>query len=139
VEIAVNKGVNIIREEKQMNAFAKKFRQIRVEQEITLREISKETGKSIAYLSDVEHGRRMPPSADVVKGIEKALGIKDRMLQQLANSVREAPKDFTNLMRNNPAVATLAHSLMRIENELEESQVQDLISKMQATIDSKED
>ena len=121
-----------------MNAFAKKFRQIRVDQEITLREISSETGKSIAYLSDVEHGRRMPPSDEIVTSIEKVFGITDGGLLKLAKSVKEAPKDFTYLMRNNPAVANLAQSLMRIDNELDEDEVQQIINEMQNTLSKRE-
>jgi transcriptional regulator with XRE-family HTH domain len=120
-----------------MNAFAKKFRQLRVDLEITLREISEATNKSIAYLSDVEHGRRMPPNDEVVGIIEKMLGVTNGELKGLARCVKEAPKNFTYLMRNNPGVASLAQSLMRIENELSEDEVQEIIKKMQETIDEK--
>lgn len=121
-----------------MNAFAKKFSQLCIDKNVTLRKISDETGKSIGYLSDVKYGRRIPPSDDVVKIIEKIFGIEDGSLRRLAKFVREAPKEFTYLMKTQPAVENIALTLLRAENEMTEEELHKKLLKVQEIFDNKE-
>ncbi|MBA3632761.1 MAG: hypothetical protein H0W58_08145 [Acidobacteria bacterium] len=122
-----------------MNAFAKKFNQLCIENDVTLRKISAETGKKIGYLSDVKYGRRIPPTDDVVQIIERIFGITDGSLCRLAKFVREAPKEFSYLMKTQPTFENIALTLLRAENELSEEELKRKLQKVQEIFESKEE
>lgn len=114
-----------------MNAFAKRFNQLCVDNNITLRRISERTGKTIGYLSDVKYGRRIPPSEEIVKIFEEIFNIQDGSLCKLASLVREAPKEFSQLMKSKPAIENFALTLLRAEDEMSEEELQRKILKAQ--------
>lgn len=69
--------------------FAQIFRHERTNKKLRLRDISENVGKSIGYLSDIEHGRRLPPSLDIVAKMESCLSVFDGRLVALANKERK--------------------------------------------------
>jgi transcriptional regulator with XRE-family HTH domain len=122
-----------------VNAFAKRFNQLCIDNKITLRQISAETGKTIGYLSDVKYGRRIPPTDDVVKIIERMFGISDGSLSKLAKFVREAPKEFSYLMKTQPTFENLALTLLRAESELDEEELKKKLLKVQEIFEHREE
>lgn len=121
-----------------MNAFAKRFTQLCKEKNVTLRQISERTGKTIKYLSDVKFGRRIPPADDTVKIMEDMFDIKNGSLSRLAKFVREAPKEFSQLMKSKPAVENFALTLLRAEDELTEDELQRKLAKAQKAFEEDE-
>ncbi len=83
----------------------------------TLRELAEATGKSIGYMSDVEQGRKLPPSPAVVTKIEKELGIQDGRLMKLAEEVRSLrPTELMKMITNSsPAMTQIVGELMRAD------------------------
>lgn len=78
-----------------MSKFGKEFRSERIARRYTLKAVSDYVGKSISYLSDVEHGRKGIPDSNTIKLIEDFLGITDRKLSTLADLLRkEIPTDL---------------------------------------------
>ena len=64
--------------------FATEFRRLRTLKDVTLRELSEATGElSISYLSDVEHGQRLPPHHTYVAQIEQRLGVPSGSLESI--------------------------------------------------------
>lgn len=110
-----------------MNKFGKAFRKERIEREITLRKISERAGKSISYLSDVEHGRRGVPDLNTVALIEEALGINDGHLVKLASQLqRSVPLEVLQEVQTRPQVSDF---LMRISDaELSEDDLTEMLN-----------
>lgn len=121
-----------------MNAFAKKFNQLCIDHNITLRRVSTETGKTIAYLSDIKYGRRIPPPEDTVKIIEKLFGIEDGSLLRLAKFVRETPKEFSYLIKTRPTFESVAMTLLRAESEMTEDELNEKLLQVQQIFEDKE-
>lgn len=118
-----------------MNQFAKRFRDIRIANRATLRQIAASVGKTIGYLSDIEHGRRNPPDDETVGKIEKALGVKGDELRNIARQMRELPADFTSRIKISPMMADWAKVLMRAEENLTHQELQKIFEKTQKLID----
>lgn len=98
-----------------MSKFGKAFRKERIEREMTLRKISEQVGKSISYLSDVEHGRRGVPDLKTVALIEAALGVNDGHLLKLASQLqRSVPAQVLEEVQTRPQ---LSNFLMRVNTE----------------------
>lgn len=75
-----------------METFGEVLKKARVAKEATLREVGDYIGKSIGYISDIEHDRRRPPNLEYVSKIEDFLEIEDGCLVNLARKIR---KKFT--------------------------------------------
>ena len=73
-----------------MKTFGRLFREVRLSKRFTLKDVAIGVKKSIAYLSDVEHGRKSAPSLELSAEIERVLGITDGHL--CAASARERNK-----------------------------------------------
>ena len=76
-------------EEKFMAIFGKAFRNARTDKKLTLREVGEYIKKSIGYLADIEHGRKLPPDLETVSKIEDLLEIRDGSLIHLAREERK--------------------------------------------------
>jgi transcriptional regulator with XRE-family HTH domain len=97
-----------------MEDFGDAFRKAKAAKRATLRELSKFTGKSIGYLSDVLHKRKGPPDLEAVAKMEQCLGIKDSHLLIIAKQQRFArPGDLMRRVNSRPK---LREALLRIEN-----------------------
>ena len=98
-----------------MNKFGKEFRSERISKRYTLKAVSDYVGKSISYLSDVEHGRKGIPNSNTIKLIEEFLGIKDSKLVNLANLLRtEIP---INLIQEIQTRQSFSNVLARLADE----------------------
>ena len=90
-----------------LEEFAALFKNERRIARRTLRELAEAAGKSIGYLSDVEQGRKLPPSPAVVTKIEKELGIQDGRLVKLAEEVRRLrPTELMKMISNSSPAMT---------------------------------
>ena len=72
-----------------MNSFGDALKKARIAKRYTLREVSKDVGKSIGYLSDIEHNRKQPPELETVSKIEQFLDINEGFLVNMANKIRK--------------------------------------------------
>ena len=91
-----------------METFGNALKQARKSKRATLRELGDAIGKSIGYISDIEHGRKRPPDLDTVCKIEDFLGIKKGHLLNLAREIRNASTHaFRKKMETNPKLATV--------------------------------
>ena len=87
--------------------FGVRLRQVRMGQKISLRKFSEMVGISPTYLSQVEQGHFVPPTADRVKKMAEILGedpdewigLADRVPDDLEDRVKQHPKDMPELMR----------------------------------------
>jgi transcriptional regulator with XRE-family HTH domain len=68
--------------------FAKKFTELRLEKELTFRQISEACGLSIGYLSDISQGRKSAPNLIITDKMQKVLGVTDNCLIELAQKER---------------------------------------------------
>jgi transcriptional regulator with XRE-family HTH domain len=112
-----------------MNEFAEVFRQARMKEKRTLREIGEHVNLSIGYLSDVEHGRKNPPDLETVKKIEKFLGVTNGELQSTAlRAKRHTHENITSRLRDRPQLREL---LLRADS-MDDDQLNELIDKTPA-------
>lgn len=109
-----------------MNEFAKAFREERMKKKKTLREIGEYVGKSIGYLSDIEHGRKGAPDLETVRRIEEFLLIPDNRLVNLASQMRRiVPSQVMQSLNKRPALADI---LMRADDFTDE-ELQDILAR----------
>jgi len=109
-----------------MESFSEAFREARINKKATLREIGEYVGKSVGYLSDIEHGRKRPPKLDIVSNIEEYLSIKDGKLLRLAAEVRrKVPKNVTQRIR---MVPRLSEALLRADEDLTNEEFDNLMN-----------
>ncbi|RLB16039.1 MAG: hypothetical protein DRG35_03385 [Deltaproteobacteria bacterium] len=111
-----------------MESFGEALRKARIANKVTLREIAEHIGKSIGYLSDVEHNRKSPPKLEVVSEIEDFLGIEDGKLLRLAKQFRKAPKAMTQQIRMKPRLSAI---LLRADRDLSEDEFDELLSYLE--------
>ena len=101
-----------------MDLFGDALKRAKIAKNATLREMSKATGKSIGYLSDVLQKRKGPPDSETVEKLEKCLDVKDKSLLNIALKEREAKP--SNLARRVKSRPLLAEALLRMEDMSDE-------------------
>lgn len=106
-----------------MEDFADAFKRAKAAKRATLRELSKFTGKSIGYLSDVLHKRKGAPDLETVGRIEECLDVRDNQLLLLAKKQRS--QRASDLIRRVNLRPKLREALLRIEN-LSDDQLDEL-------------
>jgi transcriptional regulator with XRE-family HTH domain len=112
-----------------MENFGRRLKEERKDKRVTLRKISEYVGKSIGYLSDIEHDRKGPPDLETVRKIEECLGTDDGKLINLASKLRKRiPKDVTQRIRMAPK---LSEALLRAADDLTDVEFDHLISYME--------
>ena len=115
------------RRDMAMESFGKTLKKYRAAQKVTLREIGKYVGKSIGYISDIEHDRKRPPDLETVSKIEDFLGIEDGNLVTLARKMRKnIVPSLSRKLKQNPE---LSHVLLRAE-KLPEKKFKKLIETL---------
>jgi transcriptional regulator with XRE-family HTH domain len=120
--------VNSLWGEDVMESFGKEFKRLRRERKITLREISLFVGKSIGYLSDIEHDRKSPPDLAIVEKIEQTLGITDNYLVNLAARLRrQRPDKLAQRIRRRPI---LSEVLLRAD-EFSDKELEELLREFE--------
>ena len=98
-----------------MNNFGKALKESRRQRGLTLRSLGEKIGKPISYISDIEQGRKQPPSETVVALFESALGIEVGTLVRLAKEVKAFPKKVVEQARVRPR---LSEVLLRADQDL---------------------
>ena len=109
-------------------SFGDALREARVAKGITYREIAEYIKKTISYVSDIEHNRKLPPDLETVRKIEEFLGIRDSYLSKIASMARrKAPANLAQRLRARPLLSEL---LLRAD-DLSDQEVKQWISDME--------
>jgi transcriptional regulator with XRE-family HTH domain len=77
-----------------MNSFGDTIRDLRVAQDLGLRETASKVGISPAYLSRIERGKERPPRPEVIKALAKVLAADPDVLFRLSSSTDPEVVDF---------------------------------------------
>lgn len=91
-----------------MNSFGDTIRDLRVAQDLGLREAAGKVGISPAYLSRIERGKERPPRPEVVKALAKVLAADPDVLFRLSASTDPEVVDF---LHEQPEVMALLRYL----------------------------
>lgn len=117
-----------------MANFGDVLKDARIAKRYTLREVSNNIGKSIGYLSDIEHNRKRPPELEIVSKIEQFLSISNGSLVNLANKIRknfnEEWAKTSNLSKKLKADPKLSTILLRAES-LTDAKKDEVIKKLE--------
>lgn len=92
-----------------MKTFGERIRELREQQDLSLRELARLVGTSAAFLSDVELGRRHP-SPEVLKSIAQKLRTTAKDLQEYDQ--RPPIKDLQRRAAANPVYGTLFRKVL---------------------------
>lgn len=79
-----------------MTKFGDKIRELRVAQDLGLRETAGKIGISPAYLSRIERGKEGPPRPEVIKSLAKLLAADPDVLFRLSSSTDPEVLDYLN-------------------------------------------
>ncbi len=77
-----------------MNKFGETIRNLRVAQDLGLRETASKIGISPAYLSRIERGKEHPPRPEVIKALAKVLAADPDVLFRLSSLTEPEVVDF---------------------------------------------
>ena len=77
-----------------MNSFGDTIRDLRIAQDLGLRETASKIGISPAYLSRIERGKERPPRPEVIKALAKTLAADPDVLFRLSSSTDPEVVDF---------------------------------------------
>lgn len=91
-----------------MRDFGQTVRDLRIAQELGLRETAVLVGISPAYLSRIERGKEHPPKPEVIKDIARVLGADPDVLFRLAAST---DPEVTSLLQDRPDILSLIRQI----------------------------
>lgn len=91
-----------------MKNFGETIRDLRVAQDLGLRETATKVGISPAYLSRIERGKERPPRPEVIKELAKVLAADPDVLFRLSSSTDPEVVDY---LHNQPEVMNLLRLL----------------------------
>lgn len=113
-----------------MNKFGETLRELRVAQDLGLRELALKVGISPAYLSRIERGKERPPKPETVKVLAKFLAADPDVLFRLSSST---DPDIVIFLHDNQNVLNLIR-LIRDSKISEEDvdRLSDFINKMKS-------
>jgi transcriptional regulator with XRE-family HTH domain len=77
-----------------MNKFGETIRDLRVAQDLGLRETATKVGISPAYLSRIERGKERPPRPEIIKELARLLAADPDVLFRLSSSTDPEVVDF---------------------------------------------
>lgn len=77
-----------------MKAFGEIIRNLRVAQDLGLRETAGKVGISPAYLSRIERGKEHPPRPEIIKSLAKVLAADPDVLFRLSSSTDPEVVDY---------------------------------------------
>lgn len=87
-----------------MKNFGETIRELRVAQDLGLRETAIKVGISPAYLSRIERGKESPPRPEVIKALAKLLAADPDVLFRLSSST---DPDVVGFLHEQPVVMNL--------------------------------
>lgn len=87
-----------------MNSFGETIRELRVAQDLGLRETAIKVGISPAYLSRIERGKESPPRPDVIKELAKVLAADPDVLFRLSSST---DPEVVSFLHDQPEIMNL--------------------------------
>jgi transcriptional regulator with XRE-family HTH domain len=91
-----------------MDKFGETIRNLRVAQDLGLRETATKVGISPAYLSRIERGKERPPRPEIIKTLAKYLAADPDVLFRLSSSTDPEINDYLN---DRPELMTLLRFL----------------------------
>ena len=91
-----------------MKTFGETIRELRVAQDLGLRETAGKVGISPAYLSRIERGKESPPNPEIIKTLARNLAADPDVLFRLSSST---DPELTDYMHNQPEVLQLLRFL----------------------------
>ena len=111
---------------KNRQSFKEKFgpfiRNLRINLNITQRDLAKKAGIAPSYLNDLEKEKRSAPKLDVIKKISKILKTDFNKLSDLAGrSKKEIAPDLNEYILKNPNIVSLLRAIK--DNNLNDSQL----------------
>ena len=111
--------------------FGPLIRKLRINLNITQRELAKKVGIAPSYLNDLEKEKRSAPKLEVIKKLSSILKISLNHLNDLAGiSKKELAPDISEFIKKNPKIISLIRSIK--ESDLSENelyQIENSISK----------
>lgn len=105
-----------------MEHFGRYLRALRESTGMRIKELANEIGWTSVYISDIELGRRNPPSAEKIGQIASVLGVDPKKLLDLAD--KEKKRVILDLDEGNPGRMDLALMLARSWDGLTEEEVE---------------
>ncbi len=76
--------------------FGEYMKNLRLEQRLSLRDVAAQTGVSISYLTQIEHGRKKNPGADILKRLAPLYNVPVRDLLKAAGYLEEVKPILTD-------------------------------------------
>jgi len=104
-----------------MKNFGETIRDLRVAQDLGLRETATLVRISPAYLSRIERGKESPPRPEIIKALAKVLAADPDVLFRLSSSTDPEVVEF---LHDRPEVMRLLHLIMN--NNFTEEEVEQL-------------
>lgn len=104
IEILCCKTLNIRLYGTPMKNFGEIIRDLRVAQDLGLRETAIKVGISPAYLSRIERNKESPPRPEVIKVLAKVLAADPDVLFRLSSST---DPEIVNFLHNQPEIMNL--------------------------------
>lgn len=105
-----------------MKNFGETIRNLRVAQDLGLRETASKVGISPAYLSRIERGKERPPRPEIIKDLAKLLAADPDVLFRLSSSTDPEIVDY---LHNQPEIMNLLRQLK--ETNFSEDEIKDLM------------
>ena len=105
-----------------MNTFGETIRDLRVAQDLGLRETASKIGISPAYLSRIERGKERPPRPEVVKALAKVLAADPDVLFRLSSSTDPEVVDFLHDQPEAMALIRYLKEMSFTDNEVKRLQ-----------------
>ncbi|MEW6736627.1 MAG: helix-turn-helix transcriptional regulator [Acidobacteriota bacterium] len=108
-----------------MNKFGKQLRKWREEASLRLIDLAEKMGWSVVYLSDIELGRRNPPTPEKIKELARLLNRRADDLLNLADQEKERVE--LGLVDKSPHLTEAALMLARSWDGLNDEEAQQII------------
>ena len=116
--------------------FGEELRRLRRAKEMSLADLSDAIGCSIVYTSDVERGKRNPPSPDKIRKLLAKLGVEERLAEMLKLAAQSRQSIEIPVEDKNDQVADMLVALARRCDE--GSMDDELAKKIKEILDQEE-
>ena len=110
-----------------MKNFGETIRELRIAQDLGLRETAVMVGISPAYLSRIERGKERPPRPEIIKVLAKLLAADPDVLFRLSSSTDPEIVDF---LHDQPEAMNLIRFI--VENRFSPNKIEQLLKSAQS-------